>query len=113
MSLAALSSVLCAGALAADVRGQLVLGSYHAPAPAKPPRPAYNWQIENGVKEVARDRVSPSRELAVVLVGSGAAKAPDRIEVAVSGGSLLPSTVCVRTGTTVRIRNDDRGDSAL
>jgi plastocyanin len=111
--LGALSVLLLAGllvatrVLAADVKGQLVLGSYHPPAPPKPARAAYNWEIENGVKEVARERVSAPRELAVVLIGAGASKAPDRIEVAISGGSLLPSTICVRVGTTVRIRNDD------
>ncbi len=99
--------LLCSHVLAADVKGQLLLGAYHrAPAP-KPPRPAFNWEVENGVKEVARDRVSAPRELAAVLIGAGDSKAPDRVEVPVSGGALLPSTVVVRTGTTVRIRNDD------
>lgn len=94
-------------ASAADVRGQLVLGTYKAPPKSKSVRPAFNWEIENGVKEVTRDRVAAPRELCVVLLGEGASTAPDRVEVAISGGALLPSTVCVRTGTTVRIRNDD------
>lgn len=94
-------------AAAAEVRGQLLLGTYHAPTPPKPPRPAFHWELENGVKEVLRDRVSAPRVLCVVLLGEGASVAPDRIEIAISGGALLPSTVCVRTGTTVRIRNDD------
>ncbi len=92
---------------AADVRGQLLLGAYHPPAPPKPPRAAFNWEIDNGVKEVMRDRVSAPRELAVVLIGSGEPKLPDHVEVPVSGGCLLPATVVVRTGSTVRIRNDD------
>jgi plastocyanin len=104
---ALLLSGVTATVLAADVRGQIVLGSYRAPEESKPPRAGYNWEIENGVKEVARTRVQAARELAVVLVGAGDALAPDRVEVAVSGGSLLPSTIVVRAGTTVRVRNDD------
>jgi plastocyanin len=92
---------------AAEVRGQMVLGAYK-PAPAsKAARPGFNWELDNGVKEVLRDRVSAARELAVVLVGSGESKAPAQLEVALSGGTLLPSTLVVRAGTTVRIRNDD------
>ncbi|HEX7479676.1 MAG TPA: hypothetical protein VF331_17860 [Polyangiales bacterium] len=94
-------------ALAGDVRGQLLLGAYHPAPPPKPARPAYNWEVENGVKEVARERVPAQRELAAVLIGAGDSKLPERIEVPVSGGALLPSTVVVRTGMTVRIRNDD------
>jgi hypothetical protein len=71
----------------------------------KPPRAAFNWEIENGVKEVLPDRTSP-RELAVVLLGA-ASNAPDRIEVSISGGTLLPATLVVRSNTTVRIKNDD------
>lgn len=83
-----------------------MLGSL-APVPSiKPPRPAYNWEIENGVKEVLPDRTQP-RELAVVLVGGAAPSGGDRVEVSISGGALLPNTLVVRTNTTVRIRNDD------
>jgi len=96
-----------ARALAADVHGQMVLGTYRPATSPKPPRPAFNWEIDNGVKEVLRDRVAATRELAVVLVGPGASTLPDHIEIALSGGTLLPSTVVVRAGTTVRIRNDD------
>src|SRR4051794_4373221 len=96
-----------AGALAADVKGQLILGSYQPAPPPKAPRPGFNWELDNGVKEVLRDRVSAPRELAIVLVGPGESKVPDRMEVAISGGTLLPSTLVVRAGTTLRIRNDD------
>jgi len=76
------------------------------PTPAtKPPRPAYNWEIENGVKEVLPERVPP-RELAVILIGA-APSGDNRVEISITGGALLPSTLVVRTGTTVRIRNDD------
>ena len=83
-----------------------MLGSLAPLPPIKPPRPAYNWEIENGVKEVLPDRAQP-REIAVVLVGGAAPSGDSRVEVSVSGGALLPSTLVVRTNTTVRIRNDD------
>jgi hypothetical protein len=92
---------------AADVHGQMVLGSLREPKHAKPPRPACNWELENGVKEVLPTRVIAQRELAVVLVGAGEPKTGDAIEVSVSGGELLPSTLVLRSGTTLRIRNDD------
>jgi hypothetical protein len=92
---------------AAEVRGQLVLGSLHEVARAKPPRPACNWELENGVKEVLPTRVAAQRELAVVLLGAGEPKASDALEVSVVGGTLLPATLALRTGTTLRIRNDD------
>ena len=94
-------------ARAGDVRGQLVLGSVREVAPPKPPRAAYNWELENGVKEVLPSRVAAQRELAVVLVGGAEAKPSEPVEVSVSGGALLPSTLVLHTGTTLRIRNDD------
>lgn len=98
-------------ASAADVRGQIVLGSIQSSAAAsdKPPRAAFNWELENGVKEVLPTRVAP-RELAVVLIGNGQpapSAANAALEVSISGGALLPSTLVVRAGTTLRIRNDD------
>jgi len=90
------------------VRGQLVLGSLReAPSKLKPPRAAFNWEIENGVKELAPVRVGAQRELAVVLVGAGTSKTGETSEIAVAGGALLPSTIVLRTGSTLRIRNDD------
>jgi hypothetical protein len=62
--------------------------------------------LENGVKEVLPVRVAAPRELAVVLSGAGAAKT-DQVEVAFVGGALLPSTIVLRAGTTLRIRNED------
>jgi hypothetical protein len=93
-------------AAAGEVRGQLVLGSLQAAVPAKPPRAACNWQLENGVKEVLPSKVSAVRELAVVLLGAGEAKG-EHVEVAISGGALLPGTLVLRSDTTLRIRNDD------
>src|SRR5262245_31674752 len=81
------------------------MGAVRPRTAVKPPRPAYNWELENGVKEVLPDRASP-RELAVVLLGA-APSGESRLEVSITGGALLPSTLVVRTNTTVRIKNDD------
>jgi hypothetical protein len=98
-----------ATAAAPQVSGKLLLGAYK-PAPAAPAeskRPSYNWELENGFKEVRPDRVDARRELAVVLLGEGEPAAESRLEVTFSGGGLMPSTVVVRTGATMLIRNDD------
>lgn len=92
---------------AADVRGQLLLGSAREPTAAKLPRPAFNWELENGVKEVVATHVVAQRELAVVLLGAGSPKNKEPVDVSVSGGALLPSTLVLRADTTLRIRNDD------
>jgi len=93
-------------ALASEVTGKLLLASYR-PEEKAPERPASLWEIENGVKEVAPDRIDARRELAVVLVGEGAAQVEDRLEVTCLGGNLMPSTIVVRAGTTLLVRNDD------
>lgn len=98
--------MLGARAFAAEVKGQLLLAAYQPPAAEKAPRSGFHWELENGVKEVVRNRV-PARDLAVVLLGDGPSTMPDRIEIPFSGGALLPSTLVVRVGTTVRMRNDD------
>jgi hypothetical protein len=106
-------SMLAASA-AAQVSGKLLLVSLEPSAHAtREPAGSYNWELENGFKEVRPDRVDARRELAVVLLGDapGTAAEPKedttRVEVAFSGGGLLPSTIAVRAGTTLMIRNDD------
>jgi hypothetical protein len=92
---------------AVEVKGRLVARGYKAPPDPDPPRFRYYWELENGFKEVIPDRISPDRELAVVLLSDGAAKEQSNVEVAFSGGSLMPSTVVVRPNTTLQIRNQD------
>ena len=94
-------------AVAAEVKGQLILGAYKPPAPAALPRKGYNWELGNGFKETLKDSVDTERELAVVLVGDGEPKGLDRIEARFHGGGLMPQTLVVRTGTTLRIQNED------
>lgn len=107
---AALCALCLAGlagrAAASELSGRVVLGAYRPPENADA-RPTFYWEAENGFKEVQRDRIDAARELAVVLVGKGALKAPDRVEIPFSGGSLLPSTLVVGVGTTILFRNED------
>ena len=99
-------SVPSQSVLASEVKGQLVMGAVRPRVAAKAPRQAFNWELENGVKEVLPERTSP-RELAIVLLGSAAPSGDGRLEVSFNGGTLSPSTLAVRVGATVRIRNDD------
>jgi hypothetical protein len=90
----------------AQVAGKLLVAAYK-PAQAPVKASSYYWELENGVKEVRPDRVDARRELAVVLLGDAAPPGELRADVTFSGGGLLPSTVVVRVGTTILIRNDD------
>ncbi|MGD8863708.1 MAG: hypothetical protein PVI30_27075 [Myxococcales bacterium] len=92
-------------AAAVGVSGRLLLGAYK-PA-VQSGRRAFNWELENGFKQVQPDRIDAARELAVVLLGEGDPQALDRVEVPFIGGSLLPTTIVVRPGTTVVFRNED------
>jgi len=94
-----------APALASEVTGKLLLATYRLPP--KESSGAFQWEIENGVKEVAPDRVDAKRELTVVLVGEGESAFPERMEIAFSGGGLLPSTIVARPGATLLFLNQD------
>jgi hypothetical protein len=113
-----LVAVLALGASAtAQVSGKLLLGSLKRAAAASNTHsaPSYNWELENGFKEVRPDGLDARRELAVVLLSDPAAAPPaskaaqeaERTEVAFSGGGLLPATIVVRSGSTLLLRNDD------
>lgn len=104
--LLAVSSAVPSLASAGEVTGKLVLGAYK-PHAELPKRVLFQWELENGFKQVLPDRVEAPRELAVVLVGEGEPTGLDRVEVAMRGGSLMPSTLVVRSGATVQIRNED------
>jgi hypothetical protein len=100
------STIPADSARASEVKGQLVIASLPPRAASKSPRPTYNWELENGVKEVLPER-TPARELAVVLLGAAAPSGDNRVEVNISGGALAAQTLVLRTDTTLRIRNDD------
>lgn len=96
-----------ATATAGEVSGKLVLGAFKPTPEAAPKKLPYNWELENGFKQVVPDRVEAARELAVVLVGAGPAPASEFVEIALRGGSLFPSTIVVRAGATLKIKNED------
>ena len=94
-----------APALATEVSGELALGDYH-PQAQEPKVPTYRWELENGVKEVLPDRVA-ARELAVVLTGGVPPVMSKEVVVPISGGELLPSTVVLRTASSLVLKNTD------
>lgn len=104
------AAVVATGAsAAAQVSGKLLAGALK-PEPGSAAQGAgCNWELENGFKEVQPDRIELRRELAVVLVSPSVEPKgePPRVEVAFVGGTLLPSTIAVRVGATLLIRNDD------
>ncbi|MBN1655412.1 MAG: hypothetical protein JXA30_16725 [Deltaproteobacteria bacterium] len=100
-------ATLASSADALEVDGKLLVGAYRVPAESASARRSYYWELENGVKEVARSRIDAPRELAVVLLGDNASENGKRFEVEFYGGSLLPSTIVVRKGSTLRINNKD------
>ncbi len=112
--LALLGAGVCVGSFAtpalaaevAGVTGKLLLATYRLPPVEAGPQ-EFHWEIENGVKEVAPDRVDAKRELAVALLGEGKSMLPERVEVAFSGGGLLPSTIVTRPGSTLLFANQD------
>lgn len=106
VAIALTTAVYTTPALASEVTGKLLLATYR-PETKDPTPGAFQWELENGVKEVATDRIDAKRELAVVLVGEGASALPERPEVAFSGGGLLPSTIVARPGTTLLFVNQD------
>lgn len=95
-------------ALAVDVRGSMrIPEGFVVDPPPTGERPAYYWEEWNGFLPPRPRRVEPRRELAVVLVGQGEPPAPINATVKLSGGSLLPSTIVLRAGQTIRIENTD------
>lgn len=92
---------------AVEVKGKLVLRGYNAPSEPEPPRSRYYWELENGFKEVAPDRIAADRELAVVLLGKSTAEGEPNVDVDFTGGGLNPSTIVVQPNTTLHVRNQD------
>jgi hypothetical protein len=96
-----------ATALAGDVAGRLqVPSSATAPrvvAAEDGPKPFY-WEEWAGYFPPAERRLDVPRELAVVLVGAGAAPESSFL---IQGGTLMPSTLVARAGTTLRLENRD------
>jgi hypothetical protein len=100
-------TIVATAAEAVEVNGKIVLGAHTVPPEPQSSHRKYYWELENGVKEVARNRLDAPRELAVVLLNDKESNDDRRVELNFSGGSLLPSTVVVKKGTTLRINNKD------
>lgn len=66
----------------------------------------YYWQEWNGVLDPRPARFDATRNLAVVLVGDAPAEVPPS-DFAIRNGNFAPSTIVVKTGTTLRIENTD------
>lgn len=95
-------------ALAVDVRGSMrIPEGFVVDPPSTGERPAYYWEEWNGFLPPRPRHVDARRELAVVLTGAGEPAAPISANVKLAGGSLLPSTIVLRAGQTIRIENTD------
>lgn len=110
-------SVVCAllaitsSALAGDIRGTLTVPSDLAsmtPAVTDEANARLRyWDEWNGFIAPRPTRVDPTREIAVVLTGEGAASDGEQPPYRFHNGSLSPATVVVRVGAGFQIRNDD------
>lgn len=105
--LVALAAMWIAGVAAAgDVRGTVRAEVAPRAAGAEAKRPYY-WEEWNGVLEARPERVDLTREIAVVLTGTGSVTGEATPIVRFVGGGLSPSTVVLKVGSTLRLRNDD------
>lgn len=99
------SVVLLASSVAAStVVGRLAVPRDLAPAPRED---AHYWEEPNGLIGTRELSVDVKRALAVVLTGRlQSGERPDS-RFAFRGGSLMPSTMVVQTGTELRLENTD------
>jgi hypothetical protein len=111
ISIASIVSAVASTALAGDVHGTLTLPT-DLPSMTPPPsdeaaqRLRY-WEEWNGFLAPATPHVDASREIAVVLTGTGTMVEADQPPFRLHNGGLAPATMIVRAGTGFQIRNDD------
>jgi hypothetical protein len=103
-----IAAVLALGAtaFAGPIRGSVTVPPDAQPMQRAPSTPDHYWRVWNGVLEPLPEQLDPSRELAVVLTGTVAGE-PIGCSHALRGGALSPSTLVVRTESTLRIENYD------
>ena len=101
---AAVLLVAFGGASAESIEGS-VQGSGSRKASADTDQQDYYWKVWNGALPEQRDKDDHGDVLAV-LTGKFT-KPPIGCEFAFRGGGLDPSTVAARSGSTVRIENED------
>ncbi len=70
------------------------------------PVPDPYWEVRNGILPTRPDHLDPRRELTVVLRGAEAADEPG-CDYGLRGGDLMPRTMIVEAGSTLRITNHD------
>jgi plastocyanin len=103
---AAVALLAVATAAAVPVRGSLEVPRDFTPPEATGAAAGFYWEEWNGVLEPRPRRLDVPRELAVVLLGATDADRPGST-VKLQGGALMPSTMVVQAGTTLRIQNTD------
>ncbi|NOY89871.1 MAG: hypothetical protein GXP55_01585 [Deltaproteobacteria bacterium] len=70
------------------------------------PVPDQYWEVRNGILPTRPDRLDPRRELTVVLRGPEAADETG-CDYGLRGGDLMPRSMIVEAGSTLRITNHD------
>jgi len=99
-----LAMLVTSAATAVDVRGSVRSSEEPKSKGIEAIRAPY-WQEWNGFIEPKKSSVDYPREVSAVLIG--AAEMRDATSIALRDGTLLPSTIVVQHGTTLRIRNED------
>lgn len=101
---AALTAVATASAV--PVRGTLQVPREHTPPGQADAPDSFYWEEWNGVLDPRPRRLDVPREIAVVLLGATEGERPDPT-VKLEGGALMPATMVVQAGATLRIQNTD------
>ena len=96
-------TLVTATALAAQVTGRVRLPN--APPQEDTPNTFY-WKAWNGFVASPAARLDARREVSVVLTGAGPDE-PIGCTYRLSGGDFLPRTLVVKSGSTLRIENQD------
>jgi hypothetical protein len=111
VSIAGLASAVASTALAGDVHGTLTvptdLVSMTPPPSEEAAQRLRYWEEWNGFLAPATPHVDPSREIAVVLTGTGTMAETEQPPFRIHNGGLAPATMVVRAATAFQIRNDD------
>ncbi len=97
-----------ATAAAVPIRGTLeVPRDYTPPARAENAPAPFYWEEWNGVLDPKPHRLDVRREIAVAVVGQAEGWSAPASVVKLQGGGLMPSTIVVQAGSTLRIENTD------
>ena len=70
------------------------------------PVPDQYWEVRNGILATLPDHLDPRRELLVVLRGAEGSE-NNGCDYGLRGGDLMPRTMVVEAGSTLRITNHD------